>query len=452
MSDYYTVANGDTLSKIAKLHATTVQELMKLNEIANPNKLSVGQRLALKKEVVLGVQPLFLDRNRDPIEGLEYMLEYAGKAIRGVTGANGLGKKTFTETAEDEVNILVKRLDGTVKEVGKVVSGYGNKLVTLISQRIKIEASTDKHPDVKPGERPNPKEKTEPAHDPAKKQSPTTGKEDLGNKTKATKTPDGKPVTVIEGDIPDLSFLGEYVGGEIMKADIEAAAKELSCKPGLIYAIAKQESAHSSFSKLGAKTVPTILYERHWFRKLTKPNKKSPSPYEEKYYDICGPAYHRIVKEKKILIDTEGKPVKDKKGKVLSTVEVLDKVTRKSPVWDDVYARSTFDNYKRLCKAYQLDKATALQSCSWGKFQILGVNFKSAGYSDVFQFVKAMSTGDPAHIKAFLKFAKSNQTLLSGLQEENFEKIAEGHNGGDWRNLNPEYASNLKIFFKEYGG
>jgi len=68
-------------------------------------------------------------------------------------------------------------------------------------------ASTEKHPDVKQGERTNPKEKIEPAHDPAKKQPPTTGKEDLGNKTKATKTPDGKPVTVVEGDIPDFSYL-----------------------------------------------------------------------------------------------------------------------------------------------------------------------------------------------------------------------------------------------------
>jgi len=451
MSSYYTVAKGDTLSKIANSHGTTVQELLKLNEIANPNKLSVGQHLALKKEVVLGVQPLFLDRNRDPIEGLEYILEYAGKVIRGVTGANGLGAKTFTETAQDEVKVLVKRLDGTVKDVGKVVSGYGNKLVTLISQRVMVEASTEKHPEVKSGERLNPKEKTEPTHDPKTKQSPTTGKEDLGAKTKSTKTTDGKPVTVVEGDIPDLNFLGEYVGGEITKVDIEDAAKYLGCKPGLIYAIAKQESAHSSFGKIGKKIVPTILYERHWFRRLTKPNKKSPSPYEEKYYDICGPGYHRIIKEKKIVNDSDGNPIKDKKGKVVTTVEVLDRETKKAPVWDDIYGRSTYENYKRLTKAYQLDKAAALQSCSWGKFQILGVNYKAAGYADVFQFVKAMSSGDPAHIKAFLKFAKSNDVLLTGLKEENFEKIAEGHNGAGWRKLNPEYASNLKKYFKEYG-
>ena len=65
-------------------------------------------------------------------------------------------------------------------------------------------------------------------------------------------------------------------------------------------------------------------------------------------------------------------------------------------------------------------------------------------------FVKAMSTGDPAHIKAFLKFAKSNPVLLDGLRTKNYEKIAEGHNGADWRKVNPEYATNLEKFAKDY--
>jgi hypothetical protein len=61
-----------------------------------------------------------------------------------------------------------------------------------------------------------------------------------------------------------------------------------------------------------------------------------------------------------------------------------------------------------------------------------------------------MSTGDPAHIKAFLKFAKSNKVLLSGLQNKNYEQIAEGHNGTGWRSLNPEYASNIEKFAKDW--
>jgi len=436
MSNYYTVTKGDSLSKIAKTHGTTVQELMKLNEITNQNKLSIGQRIALKKELVLGVQPLFRDHNRDPIKGLEYILEYAGKTICGETGANGLGEKTFTDAAEDEVKILVKRLDGTIKEVGKVVSGYGNKLVTLISQRIKIEASTEKHPELKPGERPSSKEKIVPAHDPQKKQPPTNEKKELGTKTKATKTVDGKPVAVVEGDIPDMSFLGTYIGGEITKDDIEAAAKDLKCEAGLIYAIARQESAHSSFIKIGERTVPAILYERHIFARYSN------SKFSEKYPDVSGPAYHRTRRIKK---NIEGKS-----GKKTTIFEVVDVKTEKAPVGNDIYGPSGIAQYKRLSKAYQLDKEAALYACSWGKFQIMGFNYAAAGYKDVFCFVKGISSGDPAHIKAFLRFAKSNKVLLKGLQEKDFEMIAQGHNGDSWKQINPEYAENIKKYCGEY--
>lgn len=437
MSNFHTVAQGDTLGKIAKVNGTTVAELQKLNEISNPNRLTVGQRLALKKEVVLGIQPLFLDRNRDPIKGLNYFLEYAGKLIQGVSGENGLGKKILTDTAEDEVRILVKRLDGTLKEVGRIASGYGNKLITLISPSVKIEAKTEKHPDLKGG-RPNSKEKPEPKHDPKEKQKPTQGKEDLGVKTKPTKTSDGKPLTVVEGDIPDLSFLGDYVGGEVKKEDIEAAAKELNCEPGLIYAIAKQESAHSSFIRIGNRMVPTILYERHIFARYSK------EKYSEKYHDISGPSYHRTRRIKKTLID--------KNGKKVTQSETIDVITGEAPIDDDIYGPSGVAQYKRLSKAYQLDKEAALNACSWGKFQIMGFNCGAAGYKDVFEFVKGMSTGDPAHINAFLKFAKSKKILREGLQQKDFEMIAQGHNGENWKGINPEYANNLERFYDEYHG
>ena len=41
----YTVASGDTLSKIAAAHGTSVGSLAALNGLANPNALSVGQQL-----------------------------------------------------------------------------------------------------------------------------------------------------------------------------------------------------------------------------------------------------------------------------------------------------------------------------------------------------------------------------------------------------------------------
>ncbi|EEU29696.1 LysM domain protein [Limosilactobacillus coleohominis 101-4-CHN] len=48
-SGYYTVQSGDTLSGIANQFATTVQNIAQLNDIANPNRIYVGQRLLIKQ-------------------------------------------------------------------------------------------------------------------------------------------------------------------------------------------------------------------------------------------------------------------------------------------------------------------------------------------------------------------------------------------------------------------
>jgi len=54
----YTVKKGDTLSKIAKQYGTTVAELARLNNIANPNFIRVGQTLNLPGAQEQPAQPV----------------------------------------------------------------------------------------------------------------------------------------------------------------------------------------------------------------------------------------------------------------------------------------------------------------------------------------------------------------------------------------------------------
>ena len=56
MADY-TVQAGDTLSKIAKAHGTTVSELAKQNGIKDVNKIEIGQELSLGKTTVSAPKP-----------------------------------------------------------------------------------------------------------------------------------------------------------------------------------------------------------------------------------------------------------------------------------------------------------------------------------------------------------------------------------------------------------
>lgn len=45
---YYTVKKGDTVSGIAKKYGTTVQKIVALNKLANPNRIMIGQKLRVK--------------------------------------------------------------------------------------------------------------------------------------------------------------------------------------------------------------------------------------------------------------------------------------------------------------------------------------------------------------------------------------------------------------------
>lgn len=431
MSSYHIVQKGDTLARIARKYKMTVTELRTLNDLRDPNKLAIGQKIALRKEEVCGFETLFLDADRNPITGLAYVLDFCGKSIRGTTGEDGKAKKILTDTPTDQVRILVERFDGTLKEIASIVSGYRNKLATLISPLLVVETELKPHPKQAEHAGAGATSRSKPtygSHNPAK---PTVTKKDLGLKTKQVATSDGKPVTVVEGDMVLLDeFLDQHVGGDLTQDDIEKAAKELGCDAGLIYAIARQESGSSSFFKLGGRMAPTILYERHQFRNRTRLKKSSGSPWEAKYPDICGPKYTRARKNK------SGEWIHYKTGERVSA--------------DDAYGPSGAHQYKRLCKAYQLDPLAALQASSWGKFQIMGFNYKQAGFDNVFLFTKAMSRSDAEHIKAFLKFAKSNPVLHSGLKNRDFKKIAEGHNGEQWREINPEYASNIEKYYNEY--
>lgn len=45
----YNVVAGDNLTKIAKRYNTTVEELARKNNISNPNKIFIGQKLTIEE-------------------------------------------------------------------------------------------------------------------------------------------------------------------------------------------------------------------------------------------------------------------------------------------------------------------------------------------------------------------------------------------------------------------
>lgn len=51
----YTIKSGDTLSGIANKFNTSVRELMRLNNIKNPDKIYIGQVIIVKEVDAIGV-------------------------------------------------------------------------------------------------------------------------------------------------------------------------------------------------------------------------------------------------------------------------------------------------------------------------------------------------------------------------------------------------------------
>lgn len=167
-------------------------------------------------------------------------------------------------------------------------------------------------------------------------------------------------------------------------ADYLKAANILGVDVASIKAVASVESKGNGFLKNGK---PKILFEGHWFSKLTKGK-----------FDKANP-----------------------------TVS-YGKWTKK------FYKKEGGAEYGRYLSAKGLDSTAAMKSASWGKFQIMGFNYKSAGYNTVQDFVRAMHESEANHLLAFINFLKSKK-LDAPLKIKSWAKFAEGYNG-------PEYAKN----------
>lgn len=142
---------------------------------------------------------------------------------------------------------------------------------------------------------------------------------------------------------------------------------------------------------------PQILFERHWFHNLTH------GKYDDGYADISN---------------------KNPGGYVGGTGE-----------------------YVRLEKAMGLDRGAALQSASWGIGQVMGFNYKVAGFTTVDAMVIAMVKDEDAQLLAMSNFIKGNN-LAGALQRQEWASFALGYNGEDFKKN--EYDTRLAAAHAKY--
>lgn len=105
------------------------------------------------------------------------------------------------------------------------------------------------------------------------------------------------------------------------------------------------------------------------------------------------------------------------------------------------------NQWDRYLEATKLDAVAAALSCSWGRFQIMGDEYKRCGYVSVIEMIKDFETSESRHLIAVAKFIIS-KNIDDDLRELNWSTFCYYYNG-------PKYAENgydikLKKAFKQF--
>lgn len=184
------------------------------------------------------------------------------------------------------------------------------------------------------------------------------------------------------------AFLSRYINKQapaITDADIAAAAAKLNVSDKHIRMVRKVESGGKSFDDKGR---PVILFEPHIFHRRTD-GRFSPSPY----------SYRR---------------------------------------WGDKPYPSSYDGrWTQLADAAEKDEKTALESASWGLFQVMGFHWNSLGYDSVQDFTTRMAQSEGEHLEAMVRYI-TNNGLASALRRckagdaDSCRDFAKGYNGGEY--------------------
>lgn len=165
----------------------------------------------------------------------------------------------------------------------------------------------------------------------------------------------------------------------------------LACKYGLhladLQTIYEVETAGNGFISNGN---PKILFERHWFSKLTSG-----------LYDVAHP-------------DISG-PYKDPKHQS--------------------YYKGPLGEWGRFDKAQALNRNAAIQSSSWGAGQIMGFHYKDLGFATPQAFLTENFKGEYEQFNIMLKFLSlpKNKAMFTALKDRQWTTFAKLYNGPGYK-------------------
>ncbi|WP_292488837.1 N-acetylmuramidase family protein [Mesorhizobium sp.] len=107
------------------------------------------------------------------------------------------------------------------------------------------------------------------------------------------------------------------------------------------------------------------------------------------------------------------------------------------------------DSYPRLKAACAIDETAALRSASWGLGQVLGENFRAAGFATVQAMVEAMMADEALQLAAAVNFIAANR-LDGKLRRHDWAGFAKGYNGASY--AKNAYDIRLAEAFRKWSG
>lgn len=187
----------------------------------------------------------------------------------------------------------------------------------------------------------------------------------------------------------------EGAGTPLTQAGLDSLAKQLNVPLTALWAVLAVETSGCGFL---ADRRPQILFERHWFSKLTN------SRFDANHADIS----NRV---------------------------------------SGGYGTRGAAQYDRLARAVKLDRKAALQSTSWGLGQVMGFNAETVGFKNVEDMVKACVESEDGQMRAMCGFITSAK-LNKQLREKDWAGFALRYNGTEFQKN--KYDEKLATFSARY--
>ena len=172
----------------------------------------------------------------------------------------------------------------------------------------------------------------------------------------------------------------EGKGKPLSASGLSQAAQTLGVELPALWAVMTVETKGCGFLP---DRRPLILFERHWFRRLTGGKFDASAP------DLSNSAAGG-------------------------------------------YGASGAHQHERLERAIALERKAALESTSWGLGQVMGFNAKAVGFPDVEAMVKAMCDSEDDQFRGMVGFVQSND-LSKFLRSGDWSGFAKRYNGPDFQ-------------------